>query len=157
MSTKTAAKTSRNLSTEVEFLTRALKAPTLHKSVARLAERARAESWTHEEYLVACLQREVSARESHGGQGRIRAARFPARKSLEVSVAATVTPRSSRRATSTVCPALLPAPLGWVGIEPRGGGFAATHVAWSHPQPGQGRSTGQLIRASHSHSNPYSG
>jgi hypothetical protein len=31
----------------------------------------------------ACLQREVSARESHGGEGRIRAARFPARKSLE--------------------------------------------------------------------------
>ena len=49
----------------------------------RLAERARAESWSHEEFLVACLQREVSARESHGGEGRIRAARFPARKSLE--------------------------------------------------------------------------
>jgi DNA replication protein DnaC len=32
---------------------------------------------------VACLQREVSAREAHGGEGRIRAARFPARKSLE--------------------------------------------------------------------------
>jgi DNA replication protein DnaC len=32
---------------------------------------------------VACLQREVAARESHGGEGRIRAARFPARKSLE--------------------------------------------------------------------------
>jgi DNA replication protein DnaC len=32
---------------------------------------------------VACLQREVSARESHGGEGRIRAARFPSRKSLE--------------------------------------------------------------------------
>ena len=68
---------------EVAFLTRALKAPTLRESVARLAERARAESWTHEEFLVACLQREVSARESHGGEGRIRAARFPARKSLE--------------------------------------------------------------------------
>jgi hypothetical protein len=32
---------------------------------------------------VACLQREVSARQSHGGEGRIRAARFPARESLE--------------------------------------------------------------------------
>src|SRR5207244_124610 len=30
-----------------------------------------------------CLHREVSARASHGGEGRIRAARFPARKSLE--------------------------------------------------------------------------
>src|SRR6187549_2014597 len=75
--------TSQDLGAEVAFLTRALKAPTLRESVARLAERARAESWTHEEFLVACLQREVSARESHGGDGRIRAARFPARKSLE--------------------------------------------------------------------------
>ena len=83
MPTKTTAKTSRDLAAEVAFLTRALKAPTLRESVERLAERARAESWTHEEYLVACLQREVSARESHGGEGRIRAARFPARKSLE--------------------------------------------------------------------------
>jgi DNA replication protein DnaC len=51
--------------------------------VARLAERARAEGWTHEEFLAACLQREVAAREAHGGEGRIRHARFPARKSLE--------------------------------------------------------------------------
>jgi DNA replication protein DnaC len=73
----------RDTAAEVAFLTRALKAPTLRESVPRLAERARAESWTHEEFLVACLHREVSARESHGGEGRIRAARFPARKSLE--------------------------------------------------------------------------
>jgi DNA replication protein DnaC len=75
--------TGRDLDSEVAFLTRALKAPTLREAVGRLAERARAESWSHEEFLVACLQREVSARESHGGEGRIRAARFPARKSLE--------------------------------------------------------------------------
>jgi len=80
--TKT-TKTSRDLGAEVAFLTRALKAPTLRESVPRLAERARTESWSHEEFLVACLQREVSARESHGGEGRIRAARYPARKSLE--------------------------------------------------------------------------
>jgi DNA replication protein DnaC len=80
----TAAKTAGgDLASEVAFLTRALKAPALRESVTRLAERARAESWTHEEFLVACLQREVAARESHGGEGRIRAARFPARKSLE--------------------------------------------------------------------------
>ncbi len=68
---------------ELAFLTRALKAPTLREAIPRLAERARAEAWTHEQFLVACLQREVSARESHGGEGRIRAARFPGRKSLE--------------------------------------------------------------------------
>jgi DNA replication protein DnaC len=83
MAARTAPATARDLSAELAFLTRALKAPTLRQSVARLAERARAEDWTHEEFLAACLQREVAARESHGGEGRIRAARFPARKSLE--------------------------------------------------------------------------
>ena len=78
-----AAKTARDTTAELAFLTRALKAPTLRESVPRLAERARAESWTHEEFLAACLQREVAAREAHGGEGRIRAAKFPARKSLE--------------------------------------------------------------------------
>jgi DNA replication protein DnaC len=73
----------RDVTAELAYLTRALKAPTLRQSAPRLADRARAESWTHEEFLAACLQREVAARESHGGEGRIRAARFPARKSLE--------------------------------------------------------------------------
>jgi hypothetical protein len=62
---------------------RALTAPSLADAIPRLTERARAESWTHEEFLAACLQREVASRESHGGEGRIRAARFPARKALE--------------------------------------------------------------------------
>src|SRR3954454_24419962 len=73
----------RDVAAEAAFVTRALKAPALREAVPRLAERARAEGWSHEEYLLACLQREVAARESHGGEGRIRAARFPARKSLE--------------------------------------------------------------------------
>jgi hypothetical protein len=52
--TRTASKTAaRDVTAEVSFLTRALKAPTLRESVARLAERARAESWSHEEFLVA--------------------------------------------------------------------------------------------------------
>ena len=86
MTTRTKTPTTssnRDLTAEISFLTRALKAPTMREAVPRLAERARTESWTHEEFLVACLQREVSARESHGGEGRIRAARFPSRKSLE--------------------------------------------------------------------------
>src|ERR1700735_1515924 len=74
---------SRDVTAELAFLTPGLKAPPRRESVPRLAERARAESWTHEEFLAACLQREVAARESHGGEGRIRSARFPARKSLE--------------------------------------------------------------------------
>ena len=84
MATARATKSAtRDVNAEVAFLTRALKAPTLRESVTRLAERARNESWSHEEFLIACLQREVSARESHGGEGRIRAARFPSRKSIE--------------------------------------------------------------------------
>src|SRR5664279_6354799 len=84
MTAHTAAKTpARDTVAEIAYLTRALKAPTLRDAVERLGERARAESWTHEEFLAACLQREVSARENHGGEGRIRAARFPARKSIE--------------------------------------------------------------------------
>ena len=73
----------RDLTAELAFLSRALKAPTLREAVPRLADRARAEAWSHEEFLAACLAREVAARESHGGEGRIRAARFPARKALE--------------------------------------------------------------------------
>jgi DNA replication protein DnaC len=76
-------KTSRDLTGELAFLTRALKAPTVRDAAGRLAERARAEGWSHQEFLAACLQREVAAREAHGGEGRIRTARFPARKSLE--------------------------------------------------------------------------
>jgi hypothetical protein len=56
----TAAKTAqaaRDVTAELAFLTRALKAPTLRECVHRLADRARAESWTHEEFLLACLQR----------------------------------------------------------------------------------------------------
>ena len=78
--TRTAA---RDVTAELAYLTRALKAPTLRESAGRLAERARSESWSHEEYLAACLQREVAARDAHGGEDRIRAARFPARKSIE--------------------------------------------------------------------------
>jgi IstB-like ATP binding protein len=71
------------VSAEIAYLPRALKAPSLRESAGRLAERARTESWTHDEYLAACLQREVAARDAHGGEDRIRAARFPARKSIE--------------------------------------------------------------------------
>ena len=73
----------KDVSADLAFLTRALKAPTLRECIPRLADRAREQAWSFEEFLAACLQREVSARESHGGEERIRAARFPARKSLE--------------------------------------------------------------------------
>src|SRR5579864_803247 len=68
---------------DLAYLCRTLKAPNLAGAVSRLAERARADGWTHEEFLAACLEREVAARQSNGGEIRIRAARFPARKTLE--------------------------------------------------------------------------
>jgi len=68
---------------ELGWLCRQLKAPSLAAGVERLAGRAREEGWSHEEFLAAYLEREVSARASHGGDARVRAARFPARKTLE--------------------------------------------------------------------------
>jgi DNA replication protein DnaC len=68
---------------DLAYLCRALKAPSLLEATGRLGERARSEGWSHEEYLVACLEREVAAREGHGGEARVRAARFPGRKGLE--------------------------------------------------------------------------
>ncbi|MDQ1491628.1 MAG: hypothetical protein QOJ23_4142 [Actinomycetota bacterium] len=76
-------RTAQQTASDLAFLARAMKAPVLLDAATRLAERARSEAWTHAEYLVACLQREVAARESHGGEERIRAARFPAVKTLE--------------------------------------------------------------------------
>jgi DNA replication protein DnaC len=67
---------------DLTYLCRELKAPSLLAG-ERLAERARADAWTHEDFPAACSEREVSARQSHGGQARIRSARFPARKTLE--------------------------------------------------------------------------
>jgi DNA replication protein DnaC len=68
---------------DVAYLCRALKAPSLAAAVDRLGERARAEGWSHEEFLAACLEKEVASRADHGGQNRVRAARFPARKGLD--------------------------------------------------------------------------
>jgi DNA replication protein DnaC len=53
------------------------------RAVERLAERARHQEWSHEEFLAACLEREVAARQTNGGELRIKAARFPARKTIE--------------------------------------------------------------------------
>ena len=47
--------------TDIAYLCRALKAPSLAQSVERLAERARTDGWAHEEFLAACLEREVAA------------------------------------------------------------------------------------------------
>src|SRR6188768_1680079 len=68
---------------ELAHLFRALKAPAAARALPKLADRARAEQWSYERFAQLLLATEVSARDSHGGEARIRQARFPARKTLE--------------------------------------------------------------------------
>jgi DNA replication protein DnaC len=68
---------------EIAYLATALKAPRIKEAAARLADQAREAGWSHEDYLVAVLDREVAARNASGAQLRIRAAGFQARKTLD--------------------------------------------------------------------------
>jgi DNA replication protein DnaC len=70
-------------SSELTHLFRALKAPAGARALPKLAARARAEEWSYERFAEALLQTQQASREAHGGEGRIRSARFPARKTLE--------------------------------------------------------------------------
>src|SRR3984957_10417606 len=67
---------------ELTHLFRELKAPAAARALPKLADRARSEEWSYEKFAQALLSTEVSAREAHGGEGRIRSARFPARKNV---------------------------------------------------------------------------
>ncbi len=69
--------------TELAHLFRALKMPAAARSLSAIADRAREEQWTYERFAEVLLGTEVSSRDSHGGEGRIKTARFPARKTLE--------------------------------------------------------------------------
>jgi DNA replication protein DnaC len=68
---------------EIAHLFRSLKAPAAARAMPKLADRAREESWSYERFAEALLSSEVASRESHGGESRIKAGRFPARKTLE--------------------------------------------------------------------------
>jgi DNA replication protein DnaC len=70
-------------SSEVAYLSRALKAPRIRETAASLAKRAREEGWDYEAYLAAVLSAEVTSRESHGGENRVRFAHFPQVKTLD--------------------------------------------------------------------------
>ena len=69
--------------TELAHLFRALKAPAAARALPKLADRARAEDWSFEQFAAALLKTETDSRDAHGGQSRIKAAKFPARKTLE--------------------------------------------------------------------------
>jgi len=66
-------------STELAHLFRALKAPAAARALPKLADRARAEEWSYEHFVAALLKTET---DSHGGQSRIKSARFPAANSI---------------------------------------------------------------------------
>jgi DNA replication protein DnaC len=68
---------------QLAYLARALKAPRIGEAAARLGDQARAAGWSHEEYLAAVLDREVSARDASGARLRTRAAGFGATKTIE--------------------------------------------------------------------------
>ena len=68
---------------ELAHLFRALKMPAAARALGKLADRARQDQWSYERFVQTLLETEVSARDSHGGEARIRQARFPARKTLE--------------------------------------------------------------------------
>ncbi len=65
---------------ELAHLFRALKAPAAARALPVLADRAREESWSYEQFAEALLGTEVSARDSHGGEGRIKPRASPPAK-----------------------------------------------------------------------------
>jgi DNA replication protein DnaC len=65
------------------YLLGKLKAPRVLERLEATAARARAESWPYEQFLEALLEAEVFARDASGARSRIRAASFPAHKTLE--------------------------------------------------------------------------
>lgn len=72
-----------NAASEVAYLSRALMAPRIRQTAASFAEQARAEGWDYEAYLAAVPSEEVTARDSHRGESRVRFARLPQVKTLD--------------------------------------------------------------------------
>jgi len=71
------------VATEVAYLTGALKMPRARDVAGVLASQARAEGWDYQEFLARVLAEEVASRETHGGQHRVKAARFPQVKTVD--------------------------------------------------------------------------
>lgn len=72
-----------DISTDVAYLTRALKMPRARQVASSIAESARTEGWDYLEFLTKVLSEEVTSRETHGGENRVKAARFPQTKTLD--------------------------------------------------------------------------
>ncbi|MDV6278801.1 IS21-like element helper ATPase IstB [Rhodococcus erythropolis] len=82
--TRTTKKTpAEGIPSQLAYLSRVLKTPTIGRVWEEIADHAREENWSHEEYLAAVMQRQVADRESAGSIMRIRTAHFPAVKTIE--------------------------------------------------------------------------
>ena len=77
------APTPERISSQIAYLTRVLKMPTIGRTWEEIATQARDEGWSHAEYLAGVLERQAADRESAGSMMRIRTAHFPAIKTLE--------------------------------------------------------------------------
>jgi len=71
------------VASQIAYLARVLKTPTIGRVWSELAGQARDQNWSHEEYLAAVLARQNAERESAGTMMRIRTAHFPQVKTLE--------------------------------------------------------------------------
>jgi DNA replication protein DnaC len=65
------------------YLLGKLKTPRVMERLQQTAERARAEQWPYEQFLESLLEAEVFARDASGARTRVRAAGFPALKTLD--------------------------------------------------------------------------
>ncbi len=68
---------------ELTHLFRAMKAPAAARAMPKLCRARPAEEWSYERFTEALLSTEIASRDASGGQLRIKAARFPARKTIE--------------------------------------------------------------------------
>src|SRR3954464_1023445 len=113
---------------ELAHLFRALKAPAAARALPKLADRARGEEWSYEHFAAVLLKCEIDSRDSHGGQARIKAARFPARKTsrshLHTDPGQSASPGRGhgRLPASVICASVDGRPVysrSWAGERPR--------------------------------------
>lgn len=68
---------------EIPYLSRAMKAGVIAEVYENLAEIARNNAWSYEEYLAAVMDRQVSANVANSIKTKIKAAKFNQEKNLE--------------------------------------------------------------------------
>ena len=73
---------SKEITSKIAYQTRVLKLPTIRDCALELAQRARDEGWSHEEYLATVLDRQLVDREAKSLHNRMSRAHLPSRKTL---------------------------------------------------------------------------